>query len=233
MRVSKTVGGRLFPRNPRLSDEELLAGLREYARRVKGRRFPYVEFDRWEARPFCAATVLTRFGSWRVALGMVGIAGVRAREYDAAELLEEFERLWSDAGRRPTDRMVLDESRFSINAFRNKWRTVKRLGDLVSRYKRGEISRAAVLRAAGKSKRRKEVPLGVRWKVIERDGYRCVACGRSPATERGVELHVDHVRAVARGGGNEIANLRTLCSACNMGRGTGGTGGAGVRKRAA
>ncbi|MCC6321628.1 MAG: HNH endonuclease [Phycisphaerales bacterium] len=161
---------------------------------------------------------------------MVGIESGQPKEYPAAELLEEFERVWTDAGKRPTTRTLHRLSRISVNAFRNKWGTVKRLGDLVARYRRGEISRAAVLKAAGKAKRRKEVPLGVRWRVIERDGYRCVACGRSPATERGVELHVDHVRAVARGGGNEIANLRTLCSACNMGRGTGGTG---VRARAA
>jgi 5-methylcytosine-specific restriction endonuclease McrA len=69
---------------------------------------------------------------------------------------------------------------------------------------------------------RRQVPIRVRWAVIRRDRYRCIACGRNPAAEPGVELHIDHILPVSRGGDNEMANLRTLCRECNVGRGEGG-----------
>ncbi len=52
------------------------------------------------------------------------------------------------------------------------------------------------------------------WQVARRaarrrDGERCVRCGE---TER---LVVHHIEAVARGGGNELENLATLCVGCH------------------
>jgi 5-methylcytosine-specific restriction endonuclease McrA len=58
----------------------------------------------------------------------------------------------------------------------------------------------------------------VRWRILKRDEYRCVLCGRSPATHAGLSLQIDHVIPVSRGGGDEEANLRTLCGECNNGR---------------
>lgn len=51
--------------------------------------------------------------------------------------------------------------------------------------------------------------------ILERDGYRCVYCGRTP-TE--TILEVDHVLPRARGGSNEPTNLVTACQACNGGK---------------
>lgn len=52
----------------------------------------------------------------------------------------------------------------------------------------------------------------VRGAVLGRDGGRCVLCGS------GERLEVDHVRPVFLGGGNELANLRSLCRACHRDR---------------
>jgi len=35
------------------------------------------------------------------------------------------------------------------------------------------------------------------------------------------QLTIDHVRAISRGGGNEISNLRIACPGCNQARGNG------------
>lgn len=51
--------------------------------------------------------------------------------------------------------------------------------------------------------------------ILERDGYRCVYCGRS-ADETALE--VDHIHAVSRGGTNDPRNLVTACSTCNGGK---------------
>ncbi len=67
----------------------------------------------------------------------------------------------------------------------------------------------------------RRVPLGLRFKVLQRDRFTCAACGNSPATDPACKLHVDHIVQWSRGGKTELGNLRTLCAACNLGRGAG------------
>ncbi|MDR2100775.1 MAG: HNH endonuclease [Campylobacteraceae bacterium] len=50
--------------------------------------------------------------------------------------------------------------------------------------------------------------------IMERDGYRCVICGRG--REDGVELHVDHIKAKDLGGKATIDNGQTLCAQHNF-----------------
>jgi hypothetical protein len=54
-----------------------------------------------------------------------------------------------------------------------------------------------------------------RFEVFKRDGFKCMYCGAHPP---GVLLHVDHIRPVAGGGGNDMDNLVTACEACNQGK---------------
>ena len=57
----------------------------------------------------------------------------------------------------------------------------------------------------------------LRFQVLQRDGYRCVYCGRS---SKDVALEVDHVVPVASGGKTEIGNLVSACWECNAGKKT-------------
>jgi hypothetical protein len=66
---------------------------------------------------------------------------------------------------------------------------------------------------------RREIRLGLRYAVLNRDRFRCVICGRSPATDLGVILHIDHIVAWSKGGKTVLENLRTACSDCNLGKG--------------
>lgn len=50
--------------------------------------------------------------------------------------------------------------------------------------------------------------------VFARDHYACQHCGTQE------QLTVDHITPVARGGGNDVENLRTLCGPCNSSKGT-------------
>lgn len=67
-------------------------------------------------------------------------------------------------------------------------------------------------------KKRKAVPAGLRYKVLARDGFKCVLCGASPKKSDEVQLHVDHILPVSKGGTNAMENLRTLCAVCNLGK---------------
>lgn len=57
----------------------------------------------------------------------------------------------------------------------------------------------------------------LRWQIMERDGHRCVKCGRS--AEDGVKLHVDHIYPNSKGGEPTLENGQTLCDECNIGKG--------------
>ena len=65
---------------------------------------------------------------------------------------------------------------------------------------------------------RKNIGAKLRFEVFKRDSFRCQYCGRSAPQ---VLLHVDHIEPVAEGGTNDITNLVTACSECNLGKGAG------------
>jgi 5-methylcytosine-specific restriction protein A len=54
----------------------------------------------------------------------------------------------------------------------------------------------------------------VRNRIFKRDKRKCRACGWRNS------LSIDHIVAVARGGGDEDENLQTLCLKCNSKKGT-------------
>ncbi|OWZ81549.1 hypothetical protein CDE51_10575 [Pasteurella multocida] len=56
----------------------------------------------------------------------------------------------------------------------------------------------------------------VRFEVFKRDSFKCQYCGKSAPD---VVLHVDHINPVSNDGTNDIMNLITSCSECNLGKG--------------
>lgn len=68
-----------------------------------------------------------------------------------------------------------------------------------------------------KSKERGKVTKSLRYDVFKRDCFRCQACGAKAGSE-GVELHIDHIVPISKGGETKLDNLQTLCSACNLGK---------------
>lgn len=65
-----------------------------------------------------------------------------------------------------------------------------------------------------RSRRRTRIPRGLRHEVFKRDNYTCVECGAKKSD--GATLHVDHKIPVSKGGTDELSNLQTLCSDCNL-----------------
>lgn len=54
-----------------------------------------------------------------------------------------------------------------------------------------------------------------RFEVLKRDEFRCAYCGTAAEA---ADLHVDHIVPTSRGGTDEITNLITACSSCNLGK---------------
>jgi len=59
-----------------------------------------------------------------------------------------------------------------------------------------------------------EFPPEIKEEIFNRDGYKCVICGKGK--EDGVEIHADHKIPLDKGGTNNIENGQTLCSEHNL-----------------
>ena len=66
-----------------------------------------------------------------------------------------------------------------------------------------------------KEERSKLTP-SLRYDILRRDNFMCQICGST--AKDGVQLHVDHIVPVSKGGKTEKSNLRTLCDRCNLGK---------------
>jgi len=64
--------------------------------------------------------------------------------------------------------------------------------------------------------RRDGISPKLRFEVLKRDKYVCQYCG---ACGPNVELDVDYVIPISRGGTDDIDNLKTSCFRCNRGKG--------------
>ena len=87
----------------------------------------------------------------------------------------------------------------------------KRIGDI-------HIKRIKVVLLRNKvskpKRQRTHIPRGLRHEVFKRDNYTCVECGARK--DDGATLHIDHKIPVSKGGTDELDNLQTLCSDCNL-----------------
>lgn len=76
--------------------------------------------------------------------------------------------------------------------------------------------------SSGSAESRQQGPRNINWRlrfiVMRRDAFKCKVCGRTPATDSTVILHVDHIEAWSKGGRTVLENLQTLCSICNIGK---------------
>ena len=79
-----------------------------------------------------------------------------------------------------------------------------------------ECSREKHLKECRKVENKTTPYMKLRFKVLERDGFRCTYCGAIP--DDGVTLEVDHVIPRASGGTNVVSNLITACNLCNLGK---------------
>jgi len=193
-----------------------------------------------------SSTYLRRFGSWINALERAGLQKANLhnyrRKFTDEDLFRNLEEIWRKLGRQPRVQEIQKPlSQFSDGTYVNRfgsWR--KALEKFIAYINDEEIeSSEEVVKnleippsTAHKVKRDKHLDIpqsalhktqrGVNWRmrflVMKRDNFRCQNCGRSPATDSSIVLHVDHIKAWANGGETVFENLQKLCSKCNIGK---------------
>lgn len=180
------------------------------------------------------AIVRRRFGSWNKGLKAAGLkVPARARRYTDGECFENLLNLWTHLGRAPTFRELdMPPSVVGGTAYIKRWGAFNEAllafiartdADTQSVNLPAPVEAEAIIPSPGYTavtpRVKRNVPLGIRFTVLKRDCFRCTLCGASPATSVMCSLHVDHIVPLAKGGRNEITNLRTLCDSCNLGKG--------------
>jgi hypothetical protein len=171
---------------------------------------------------FGAETIRKRFGSWNAALAKAGLrAGKRWRIPDE-ELFRGLEEAWIRLGRQPR-RTEMDHpsSAVSKSVYEQRFGTWRKaLEAFVTFMNQSDDTPTAVTNQSrpGRKETPREPSLRLRFKVMRRDSFRCVQCGRSPAKDPTVELHVDHKDPWSGNGETTLENLQTLCSKCNLGK---------------
>lgn len=205
--------------------EELLADLKRVAAEIGHPTVTYREYQ--SGGRYHPNTVMLRFGSWNEALKQAGFDISNELKIDADRLFENLERLWIALGRQPTKRdLGTDRSEFSDGPYTRvfgSWR--KALQAFVDWANTDEAPplqsdiAAAIDNARDLPRATPRDPnLRTRFLVMKRDGFRCRYCGKSPATDAGVELVLDHVKPWSKGGDTTPDNLVTSCVACNTGK---------------
>lgn len=199
------------------SDEELLNDLRRVARHlgketVEQREDP--KLGKFSAKPYT-----NRFGGWNQALERAGLQVTRLSKITNQELFDNLEAIWRKLGRQPFyGEMRKPISKYAISVYCRRFGGWFKACGVFVRSKSGDPSFVKLLNQKSLSRPR-TVGEKLKLQIFKRDHYACVRCGRSPASQRGVILHVDHVIPFSKGGDTNLENLRTLCDKCNLGKG--------------
>ncbi|WP_161486116.1 homing endonuclease associated repeat-containing protein [Desulfotomaculum copahuensis] len=188
------------------------------------------------------STILNRFHSWDKALKLANLSETGfAKDISDPDLLFEIQRLWIKLGRQPTTTDVKKGlSKYSLNTYSWRFGGWREALEMFIKYINADENNSnnsdnekipkeeRITHYVPQETEKKTVPLHntnrdpnyrLRFKVMQRDNFKCCICGTSPAKDLSVELHVDHIVPWSKSGETVIDNLQTLCSKCNLGKG--------------
>jgi Homing endonuclease associated repeat/HNH endonuclease len=193
----------------------------------------YIKFGKYSASAVCK-----RFGGWNKAKEKSGLDIGRKYNSSEDEYFQNLEEVWQKLRRQPKyHEMIKPLSKFHISSYENKfgsWReTLERFIEYINSsniekeflgpksIENIQVQEIYIPSNVAKLPKRlttRSINWRIRFVVMKRDNFRCKSCGRSPATDQTVVLHVDHIKAWANGGETVLENLQTLCSVCNIGK---------------
>lgn len=206
------------------SDEELIKDLIRVAQLLQKDTVTIADYNQYGL--FHATTLTRRFKSWFSCLEKAGLKMSRSRlNISDEELFEEIENVWEKLGRQPSYSQMRDLSMFSIGTYEkrfNGWRNalkafVNYINEDVNTEKMDNM-KSGSSHDSNHHKTSRTINLRTRFIVLQRDNFKCCACGASPAKNPAVELQVDHIIPWSKGGETVVDNLQTLCSKCNLGK---------------
>ena len=208
--------------NRNTPDKDLIDDLIKVAKELGRDKVTIDEYN--ERGNFHSTTLTRRFGNWFKSLEKAGLEKTRNLNIPDEELFENIENVWLKLGRQPRyQEMIKPLSKFSSGTYEKRYGTWRQsLERFVEFINSEEIETEKTLEAKSENAPRHKTKRDINWRlrflVMRRDNFKCVACGRNPATDTAIILHVDHKLAWDKGGETVYENLQTLCSVCNIGK---------------
>jgi 5-methylcytosine-specific restriction endonuclease McrA len=217
--------------------EECLADVKRVAQQLGRNTLSQTEYR--QLGRFSAKPIIRHFGGWAKAMEEAGLGPARTYRFSDEQYFANMQRMWEILGRQPRYAEVAKPfSAISAGAYEGRfgsWRKALEAfvawvnqpqadtdahQDALAGMRDENCASTEAMDTKVKDPRGpRTAPLRLRFLVMQRDGFRCCLCGRSPALDRSVILQVDHVVPWSKNGPTILGNLRTLCEGCNLGRG--------------
>jgi len=208
-----------------ITDDELITELKYVALKLNKTALNRADND--DHGKYGTTTYIRRFGSWFNALEKAGLEKTRTpMNLPEEELFKNLEEIWIKLGRQPRYAEVQKPlSKYHAGTYENRYGTWRNALEKFVAYINNEenlSSEEAIKNIEAEPISRHKTSRTINWRlrfiVMRRDNFKCKSCGRSPATDPSIILHVDHLKAWANGGETILENLQTLCSKCNIGK---------------
>lgn len=215
----------------RVSDEMLINDLIIVSKKLGKNRITSTEYI--NNGKYSLPTIKIRFNTWAKFVEKAGLEQTGfIKKIDDINLFTEIERIWTILGKQPTTTdMKKGISNISLDTFSRRfggWRNALIAFLEYINYQETEIHNEIMKEDEiieenknniVKLKRTpRNISLRLRFKVLQRDNFKCCFCGSSPAKDQNIILHVDHILSWSNGGETVLENLQTLCSKCNYGK---------------
>jgi len=211
-----------------LSNDDILKELKNTAKKIGKETITMKELDE-NSSLISGSTVSGRFG-WKKGLELAGLKITPlGKRYSDEECFNNLLNIWSYYRRQPTtEEMKKSPSLAGPKAYTKRWGSwTKALESFVEEVNKtsGETKEIKPTIFIEKNQKttvkiedKRDIPIGLRYKVLSRDNFKCVICGDHPASDPKCKLHIDHIEPFSKGGKTKIENLRTLCNRCNIGK---------------
>lgn len=199
------------------SDDDLIADLVDVAKQLCADTVTIDEYNK--LGKYHATTLTRRFGSWFKCLELSGLKLSRSMlNVPEEQLFQNLEELWKHFGRQPKYHEVRKPlSKFSVGTYEKRYGTFYNALNEFINAMNGDVTDERSL-SENSTLNPRNINYRLRFKIMQRDNFKCRICGASPALNAGVTLHVDHIMPCAKGGQATMENLQTLCSKCNLGK---------------
>ncbi len=208
-----------------ITDEELIADLKLVALELN--KTSVTQAENKERGKYGTTTHIRRFGSWYKAMEKAGLQKTRTpMNLPEEELYKNLEEVWIKLGRQPRYlELHKPISKYHVGTYEYRFGTWRKALEKFVAYINNEentSSEEAIKKLKFEPSTKHKTSRTINWRlrfiVMRQDNFKCKNCGRSPATDPSIILHVDHIKAWVNGGETILGNLQTLCSVCNIGK---------------
>jgi len=211
--------------NRNITENQLTEDLVAVAKKLNKTSVTHEEYN--SNGKYSSTTYLRKFGSWFKALEKAGLQKTRTpANIPEEDLFKNLEEIWIKLGRQPRYQEVQKPlSKYHAGTYENRFGTYRKALERFVAYINNEeetsteeFIKQEEINETGRHKTKRNINWRLRFIVMRRDNFKCKSCGRSPATDPSIILHVDHIKAWAKSGETILENLQTLCSKCNIGK---------------